>query len=146
MHLLFEVQGEAIPQGSKTIAQGGGRVWLREANPKLKAWRENLARQVREQMDAYELPTFPKHEPIRAVILVYLPKPKSVTRSKPTVKPDVDKLCRAIFDGLTMANVWSDDSQCVEVKIAKHYCLEGDTPKVFINLHTSDSKTANLNP
>lgn len=144
MNLMFIVQGEAIPQGSKTIAQGGGRVWLREANPKLKAWRENLAAQVRMQLP--DGMGFKKHEPVRAVILVYLPKPKSVTRSRPTVKPDLDKLCRAIFDGLTMANVWSDDSQCVEVKIAKHYCLEGDTPKVFINLHTSDPNTANLNP
>lgn len=142
MNLMFIVQGEAIPQGSKTIAQGGGKVWLREANPKLKAWRENLAQQVRMQLP--DGMGFKKHEPVRAVILVYLAKPKSVTRSRPTVKPDVDKLCRAIFDGLTMANVWSDDSQCVEVKIAKHYCLEGDTPKVFINLHTSDSKTASL--
>jgi Holliday junction resolvase RusA-like endonuclease len=142
MNLMFIVQGEAIPQGSKTIAQGGGKVWLRDANPKLKAWRASVAQQV-----AMQLPDgigFPKHEPVRAVILIYLNKPKSVTRSMPTVQPDVDKLCRAIFDGLTEANAWSDDSQCIEVKIAKHYCLEGDTPKVFINLHTAPDKPANL--
>jgi Holliday junction resolvase RusA-like endonuclease len=142
MNLMFIVQGEAIPQGSKTIAQGGGKVWLRDANPKLKAWRASVAQQV-----AMQLPDgigFAKHEPVRAVILIYLNKPKSVTRSMPTVKPDVDKLCRGIFDGLTEANAWSDDSQCVEVKIAKHYCLEGDTPKVFINLHTAPDKPANL--
>jgi Holliday junction resolvase RusA-like endonuclease len=143
MNLMFIVEGEAIPQGSKTIAQGGGRVWLREANPKLKAWRESLAAQVRKQTP--DGMSFKKHEPVRAVILIYLPKPKSVTRSRPTVKPDVDKLCRAIFDGLTMANVWSDDSQCVDVKIAKHYCLDGDTPKVFINLHTFTDDGDNLN-
>jgi Holliday junction resolvase RusA-like endonuclease len=136
MNLMFIVQGEAIPQGSKTIAQGGGKVWLRDANPKLKAWRASLSQQV-----AMQLPDgigFKQHEPVRAVILIYLPKPKSVTRSLPTAKPDVDKLCRAIFDGLADANAIAADQQIVEVKISKHYCLPGDTPKVFINLHTAN--------
>jgi Holliday junction resolvase RusA-like endonuclease len=142
MNLMFIVEGEAIPQGSKTIAQGGGKVWLRDANPKLKAWRADLAKQV-----AMQLPdgmAFKQHEPVRAVILIYLPKPKSVSRALPTVKPDVDKLVRAIFDGLTEANVWHDDSQCVSVAVSKHYCLEGDTPKVFINLHTANENGANV--
>jgi Holliday junction resolvase RusA-like endonuclease len=136
MNLMFIVQGEAIPQGSKTIAQGGGKVWLRDANPKLKAWRATLSAQVASSMAEHNLTGFKQHEPVRAVILVYLPKPKSVTQSKPTAKPDVDKLCRGIFDGLADANAIAADQQIVEVKIAKHYCLEGDTPKVFINLHS----------
>jgi Holliday junction resolvase RusA-like endonuclease len=134
MNLMFVIQGEAIPQGSKTIAQGGGKVWLRDANPKLKAWRATVAEQIAMQLpDGYG---FKQHEPVRAIIVIYLPKPKSVSRVKPTVKPDVDKLLRALFDGLTDANAWSDDSQCVDVKVSKNYCLEGDTPKVFISLHS----------
>jgi Holliday junction resolvase RusA-like endonuclease len=132
---MFIVEGEAIPQGSKTIAKAGNKVWLRDANPRLKAWRESLTEQVRDQMADYELEGFKQHTPVRAVIVIYLPKPKSVARQKPTVKPDVDKLLRAIFDGLTQANVWYDDSQCVDVKVSKLYCGQFDTPKVFINLH-----------
>jgi Holliday junction resolvase RusA-like endonuclease len=135
MHLMFIVQGEAIPQGSKTIAQGGGKTWLRDANPKLKAWRKSASEQIKQQLPKDLM--FEKNEPVRAIILVYLPKPKTVKRTRPTVKPDVDKLCRSIFDSITEAGAWVDDSQCVDVKIAKHYVLFGDTPKVFINLHTS---------
>lgn len=136
MNLMFIVQGEAIPQGSKTIAQGGGKTWLRDANPKLKAWRQSAAQQMKQQTPEGFI--FAKDEPVRAVILVYLPKPKTVKRLKPTVKPDVDKLLRSIFDAITEAGAWVDDSQCVDVKISKQYCLHGDTPKVFINLHTFD--------
>lgn len=136
MNLMFIVEGEAIPQGSKTIAKAGNKVWLRDANPKLKAWRNSLAEQVGQQLEDYDHRVFKQHEPVRAVILIMLPKPKSVSRLKPTVKPDVDKLLRAIFDGLTEANVWYDDSQCVDVKVSKVYCGQFDTPKVFINLHS----------
>jgi len=143
MNLLFIVQGEAIPQGSKTIAQGGGKVWLRDSNPKLKTWRRNFTYQVLAQLP--DGLSFEAHAAVRAVILIYLPKPKTVTRVQPTVKPDVDKLLRAIFDGLTEAKVWHDDSQCVDVRVSKHYCLPGDTPKVFVNLHTAREIPPKLN-
>ena len=134
---LYTIDGEAIPQGSKTVAQGGGKVWLRDSNPKLKAWRESVTDQVKHFMTANQFEPFEKGDAIRAVILFKLPKPKTVARELPTVKPDLDKLIRSIFDSLTAAGVWVDDSQVVQIQAGKIYCKEGDTPNVIINLHKS---------
>jgi hypothetical protein len=41
-------------------------------------------------------------------------------------KPDVDKLLRALMDGLTRV-VWHDDSQVIYVTVNKVYAWEGTT-------------------
>ena len=38
-----------------------------------------------------------------------------------TAQMDLDKLCRAVLDGLTEAHVWLDDSQCVDLFASKRY-------------------------
>lgn len=48
-------------------------------------------------------------------------------------KPDVDKLLRAILDGLTAAGIYRDDSQVVEVETFKRYAI-GDTPGAMISV------------
>ena len=144
--MMFVIDGEAIPQGSKTVAQGGGKVWLRDANPKLKRWRETVTAQVLEQMQANEYEQFQAHAPIRAILLFQLPKPKSVNREYPTVKPDIDKLTRAIFDSLEAANVMPGDQQITSVHASKYYCAENDTPKVYINLHIYTPIPTKLKP
>ena len=42
----------------------------------------------------------------------------------PAVKPDVDKLSRAVHDALTIANVIDDDSRIVIDHNEKHYAVE----------------------
>lgn len=53
----------------------------------------------------------------------YLVRPKSVPLSRvyPSVKPDGDKLERAVFDALTIARVWRDDGRCVDGHWRKRY-------------------------
>ena len=55
-------------------------------------------------------------------------KPKTVTRSYPSVPPDLDKLIRAALDALT-AIAYRDDAQVTEIRAAKCY---GDYPGVQI--------------
>ena len=57
-------------------------------------------------------------------------KPKSVKRIYPFVRPDLDKLCRAVLDGLT-AIAFKDDAQVISLSAKKIY---GEQEGVFIRL------------
>jgi Holliday junction resolvase RusA-like endonuclease len=60
----------------------------------------------------------------------YMPRGRTVVRRRPTVKPDVDKCIRAVFDGLTDARVWADDGQVVSVHAQQWYA--DDKPGVRV--------------
>lgn len=54
----------------------------------------------------------------------YLRRPNSVSyeqRQEPTVKPDIDKLQRALHDALTDSRLITDDSIITTVKASKVY-------------------------
>lgn len=70
--------------------------------------------------------------PVRVEIDFYVTRPPSIKRGKrefPIVPPDVDKLCRAVNDGLNQGpdgkanngRLWGDDSQIVELEAHKFY-------------------------
>ncbi len=65
-----------------------------------------------------------------------LPRPKSVKRIYPAVKPDLDKLVRAVLDGLWPA--WGDDAQVVGLLASKRYCGEGELPGVWVEIESID--------
>lgn len=70
-----------------------------------------------------------------------MPIPKSTSKAKtelmangtirPTKKPDVDNLAKAVMDALNGV-AWVDDSQVVRVSIFKEYAKE---PYVYIYIH-----------
>ncbi len=55
----------------------------------------------------------------------YVPRPKTVTRKLPSVKPDLDKFLRMILDALSpqrgKGGVWVDDGQVVSIVATKEY-------------------------
>lgn len=59
--------------------------------------------------------------PVEIWCTFFLPRPASVRRFLPTVPPDLDKLERGLFDALTIAGVWSDDSLVVDSHSSKRY-------------------------
>ena len=65
------------------------------------------------------------------VSLVFtLKKPKTVTRSEPFIRPDIDKLSRAVLDGLTGV-AYEDDEQVVKLTAVKEYGnIEGVTIRI----------------
>lgn len=70
-----------------------------------------------------------------------MPIPKSTPKSrqqamsdgviKPTKKPDIDNLCKAVLDALNGV-AWDDDSQIVKLSAAKEYSRD---PYVSICIH-----------
>lgn len=112
MELEFFVPGDPAPQGSKRYV-GNGR--FIEASKKVGPWREAV-KAVVSQMDFI---TF--DEPVEVFTTYLLRRPATVTRDFPSVPPDLDKLERGLFDALTQAGVWSDDSLVVDSHPSKRY-------------------------
>lgn len=118
--ILFTVFGTPVPQGSTRafIPKGWKRAIITTDNAQLKPWRQ----QVSGAALALNVPPFDKETPIAIVLDFYFAKPASVSkkRIRPTVKPDLDKICRSLFDALT-GILFADDSQIVDVHARKHY-------------------------
>lgn len=107
----FFVRGRPVPQGSLKFIQG--RPIHVRAND-LALWRADIAR------NAQEAGYTPVSGAVHVVIMFCMKPPKTVTRRYPHVKPDLDKLIRAVLDGLTGV-AYEDDSQVVFIEASKCY-------------------------
>jgi Holliday junction resolvase RusA-like endonuclease len=85
----------------------------------LYAWRDKVAAAARIARERYGW--WVAHDPVQVDLTVTFERPKSVDRDWPSVPPDIDKLARAILDGLTAGTIWNDDGQCVRLRIDKVY-------------------------
>lgn len=54
--------------------------------------------------------------------------------TQPSVRPDLDKLCRAVLDALTDAGIWHDDSQVCSLSAIKVYADETKHAGVYCNV------------
>ena len=128
----FWAAGVPIPQGSKRIGRNPRtkRPILLDDNDKLlKPWRELVAHAARRTMAARRAEVL--DVPCRVDLTFYLPRPaghykqdgglRASAPAWPAVKPDIDKLERAVFDAITAAGVWADDSRAVVVQKSKQY-------------------------
>lgn len=116
--LYFYVNGLPVPQGSKTGYVRNGRAILIEANKKLPVWRKTVKFAALEAMN--NQPFAILDEPVKVIYTFFLPRPqKPKHKQYPASKPDLDKLVRAVNDGLTDAGVWRDDSLVVELVARK---------------------------
>lgn len=129
--LRWHVDGIPVPQGSKTAFRNkySGKLMVVDSAHNLGPWRAEVTRIAKA-----EWPFDVVHEkPIAIGLIFYLPRPKAhygtgknADRLKPgaptehALKPDVDKLARAILDSLTGV-VYFDDSQVYDLRCRKLY-------------------------
>lgn len=115
----FRVDGIPVPQGSKKGFVVGRRAVLVDDNKdKLKPWRAKVAAAA----DLGETFT----GPVIVAAVFYMPRPKTVRRLLPSVKPDLDKLARALGDGMTDGGLITDDALIVSWWIHKRYASEAN--------------------
>lgn len=124
----FEVMGKPMTEGSVSnfpYAKKGGGMGVRTVHQKgaeLYAWRNAIA-------DSYLRHGGTMTDGWVAVTVDFqFIRPKSVSvRKRPdmTVKPDIDKLIRAVLDALTGV-AYKDDSQVIMVTATKHYARDGE--------------------
>jgi crossover junction endodeoxyribonuclease RusA len=129
--ITIEVRGLPAPQGSKRHVGHGIMV---ESSKAVAPWREAVRAETQRGMSGDR----PLSGPVAVEVTVRLPRPKGhygTGRNSGTVKlsaprfpagrPDLDKLLRALFDGLTMGGAWADDSQVVNLGAWKLYGAPG---------------------
>ena len=126
----IHVRGNPAPQGSKRHV-GGGR--LIESSKRLPAWRIAV-----QDAALQHLQPIPPGVPVRVEIHFVMPRPKSLPKSRPTppaVKRigDLDKLCRAILDGLD-GPAYADDSQVTILVADKRIAEPGEEPGARIHV------------
>ena len=92
---------------------GNGRM-IHSRATELATWRALVA------LAAKQAGCKPIDSPIIISMRFRLKRPKTVKRDHPTVPPDVDKLARAVNDGLTGV-AFTDDSQIVQLTASKIY-------------------------
>lgn len=132
--LIFFIEGTPIPQGSKTAIRHGTRARLIEANKRLKPWRATLQTALANQAAGRRI------EGPFTIHLSFLFTPPQRPRYRNAngegihaVKPDVDKLTRAVLDSLTNADIIDDDARCTHLIATKNYTTKGHpTPGVYI--------------
>lgn len=115
----FFIAGEPAPQGSKTGRVVNGRVVMWEASSKVKPWRAAVHATTKQEMQTNQWQTIT--EPIELCLSFYLPRPKTVKREFPSVKPDLDKLIRSTCDGLTTGGLYQDDALIIAITATKQY-------------------------
>ena len=107
----FFVDGLPVPQGSMKVMNG--RV-IHNKGSELAAWRSAVA------LTARQHGARPTPDPVKIEMRFFMPRPKTVKRPEPSVAPDLDKLIRAVLDGLT-AIAYIDDGQVTEIVAQKAY-------------------------
>lgn len=129
------VAGKPAPQGSKARGRNGGVYDMAKG---LAPWRRAVALTVKAALPAADWPEQARSGPVAATVTFMLPRPGSHYRTGtaagqvkvtaplyPATRPDVDKLARAVLDGLTMSGAIADDGQVVILSAVKAYAAAG---------------------
>ena len=137
----LHVRGNPAAQGShKYVGHRKGRAVLVESSKRLPKWREAVQDAALQRLDP-----IPAGVPVRVEIHFVMPRPKSLPKSRPTppaVKRigDLDKLCRAILDGLD-GPAYADDSQVTVLVADKRIAEPGEEPGARINVEALEPPT-----
>lgn len=120
----FEVLGESHPEGSTKafyIPKLKRTVTTHQNQKELEAWRSRVATEAQKALPPSWSCDTVSHYGLEVHFV--LSRPPSVPRHlrlRPIVKPDLDKLARAVGDALT-GIVWVDDAQVVGMSVTKDY-------------------------
>lgn len=139
--LRIRVNGTPAPQGSKLRGRHGG---VYEASKRLAPWREAVRAETQTALGhgpGYD------GTPVTVRAHFYVRRPaghfgtgRNAGRLKPSAPPfpagtpDLDKLCRALLDGLTAGGAFSDDAQVVHLNAAKFWAADGTPPGAMIEV------------
>lgn len=112
--VIIFILGTPVPQGSKTAYVVGRRAVVTDQNrAKLKPWRAVVAAHadIGRTFDC----------PVEVTLTFHMPKPQRPRWTRPAVKPDIDKLARAVLDGLTDGGLIADDARVVDLHVKEYY-------------------------
>jgi crossover junction endodeoxyribonuclease RusA len=103
----------------------GGKIVLVEASKKIEPWRKAVAKAAVKRLEETGEVYF--DGAVEVWVKFFLPKPPSNKSLYPIVPPDLDKLERGIYDAITIAKLWKDDSLVVRSHATKLWSPDGLT-------------------
>ena len=123
--MIVRVDGVPAPKGSaRAIKRGGFAVLVASSSDANKRAQKSWADAVAWAAKAAMAGSPPLDGPVGVSVTFRMPRPPSVRRMLPEVKPDVDKLLRSTFDALS-GIAFADDAQVVSVVAVKLYAFDG---------------------
>lgn len=128
--VTFHVPGIPAPQGSKIRTRYG----MREASKRVKPWRELVTQCAAIAADENNL-LAPLSPPYQVEVWFYITKPRT-TLAKHPVAPtvgDLDKLVRAVNDGLKTGGLIQDDRFIIRLTAEKAWA-DKDGPGAVIRV------------
>jgi crossover junction endodeoxyribonuclease RusA len=126
--MRIEVAGIPAPQGSKRHVGGGRMV---EASRAVGPWREAVRAETQRAKAHWPVACV---LPVTVEITFRLPRPKSAPSyvTLPAKRPDLDKLCRAVLDGLVAGGAIADDGLVVTIHAMKQFATPDKPPGCVI--------------
>lgn len=137
--IRFFVAGDPQPKGSTRsfYVKKIERVVTTTTNKNTKQWQLRIATEAQHANESRRLSFFRPDKDfgyeVEALFLFSRPKSLSKKIKANTKRPDLDKLVRALLDGLADI-LLPDDSQVIGIKAAKRYIEPGETPGAEIRL------------
>lgn len=121
----FVVKGHPAPKGSRVFLGKGAS---KESSAGCKPWVEAVATMARAQMRGAEALA----PPYEIGLGFWMPRPADPKYSWPSKDGDLDKLARAVLDGLTQGGLIVDDRHVVQLDTTKAFAEEGKSTGVSI--------------
>ena len=133
--ISFFVAGEPAPKGSTKSFYTGGKVITTNANRRTKDWEMRIATEAQREGWGSTIQHIPTGKAVRIVARFLLQRPKSLPKKvvHDVKKPDLDKLIRAVLDGIAGILI-EDDSQVVDIRATKQYAQLNEPHGVLIEL------------
>jgi Holliday junction resolvase RusA-like endonuclease len=138
LNVELMIPGIAEPKGSFTaVRRGRFNILLNGGNSaaheRHKDWAHRVAHYAKATVAANAILS-PCDEPMCFDVTFYLPRPKSAAkRTHCAVKPDIDKLLRAVFDPLKDILI-TEDSRFVGGSVKKVYADEANPPGCWVRI------------
>lgn len=140
MAVSFSVEGVPAPKGSKVVWRGR----LVEDNKRTMPWVRDIRTAALAAMRGRS--PFPVRAPVAVQLVFALRRPASArNRPAPSVRPDGDKLARAVLDALTGV-VYADDAQVVSLSVDKMYVNHPYATGVYIRVAEWERPIMDLGP
>jgi Holliday junction resolvase RusA-like endonuclease len=157
--MRIRVNGTPRPQGSvqafaaQSHGTYTGKIGLRSDSKGLPTWREAIRHESQEcaALSAYSAEPCPMTEPVMIAVTFFIDRPKAhygTGRNAGKVKAsapqwpvdgraayDIDKLCRAVLDGLTEGGILDSDRRCVSLSAVKLYAHDLQPAGAEITVH-----------
>ena len=125
--IKIRVYGTPAPQGSKKHVGKGRMV---ESSKLLPAWRKAIKETIEAEYDGE-----PLDQPLSVEADFFIPKPAKPMFDEPATPADLDKLLRALGDGMEAGGLVKNDARITHWNATKNYATDDFPPGVEIRVY-----------